>query len=173
MAPFSLLASQTKRSNVRARSLALVRGFTLIELMVTIGILGILVTLAAPSFTTIIANQRVKGAATDLYIALAKARSEALKLNADVTVAPKSVGHWEGGWKTSFVHLTNGLTTIEDHSAITGVTVSGPANAVYQGSGRVKGATAPSFDIVSAAGNINRCVLVDLSGLPYLKKTAC
>lgn len=173
MAPFNLPAAQSKRSNVTPPNLAPDRGFTLIELMVTIAIMAILISLAAPSFTTMIANQRVKGAAADLHIALTKARGEALKLNAEVTLAPKTAGRWEDGWTLTFVHATNGLTTIEDHSSITGITVSGPTNAIYQGSGRVKGTAAPSFDIVAGTGNINRCVLVNLSGLPYLKKTAC
>ena len=53
-------------------------GFTLIELMVVVALVAILAALAAPSFLTQIANQRVSSAAQDLQSLLQLARSEAI-----------------------------------------------------------------------------------------------
>ncbi len=64
------------------------RGFTLIELLVTIGVMAILAALGAPALTGFIASQRNRSMATDLSIALTKARSEAVKQNTSVTLSP-------------------------------------------------------------------------------------
>lgn len=53
-------------------------GFTLIELMVTIAVLAIIVSIAAPSISTQLANQRVKSTAATLANALKEAKVESI-----------------------------------------------------------------------------------------------
>ena len=53
-------------------------GFTLIELMVTIAVLAIIVSIAAPSISTQLANQRVKSTAAILESALKEAKVESV-----------------------------------------------------------------------------------------------
>src|SRR5687768_6824004 len=65
------------------------RGFTLTELVVTVGIAGVLLALGAPALSEMMAAQRVKTATVDFYTSLAYARSEAIKRNAVVTVTPR------------------------------------------------------------------------------------
>ena len=55
------------------------KGFSLVELLVVVAILGVLAGLAAPSFTSLIRSNRLTAAANDLLGAVALARSEALK----------------------------------------------------------------------------------------------
>jgi type IV fimbrial biogenesis protein FimT len=62
------------------------RGFTLIELMVTLAVATILITVAIPGFRTIIQNNRVAAQSNDLLTALTLARSEALKRGVQVSV---------------------------------------------------------------------------------------
>ena len=62
------------------------RGFTLTELMVAIAVLSILLSLAAPSFQSLIAQYRLTAISTQLRSALLTARSEAIKSNRQVTV---------------------------------------------------------------------------------------
>lgn len=150
-------------------------GFTLIELMVAIAIIGILASLAAPSFSGLIASQRAKGVATDLHVALIKARSEATKRNANVTLSPNT-GGWQNGWQ---IYPTATATNILDnHAATNGVAISaaisgGATTVVYQNSGRVQGTV--SFDITASSGSASshRCVSVGLSGLPSVKASSC
>lgn len=73
------------------------RGFTLIELMVTLGVLAVLVSIAAPSFNTMIQNNRMTTRANDLVTALQLARSEAIKRGTAVTVTATG-GNWNSGW---------------------------------------------------------------------------
>ena len=54
-----------------------VAGFTLVELLVTISVIALLLTLAVPSYVTLSLNQVVRGAAGDLQTSLFFARSEA------------------------------------------------------------------------------------------------
>lgn len=62
------------------------RGVTLIELMITLVILGIVVAWALPSFSTWIANSRLRSEAEVVQNALLLARSEAVKRNLAVRV---------------------------------------------------------------------------------------
>lgn len=57
-------------------------GFTLLELMVTLAVLGIFLGIAVPSFQSSLTNSRLTTAANDLVGALQAARSEAIKRNA-------------------------------------------------------------------------------------------
>jgi type IV fimbrial biogenesis protein FimT len=62
-------------------------GFTLIELMVTLAVAAILLTLAIPSFTGMIDKNRLKSAAEALYADLQFARAEAIKRNKKIRVS--------------------------------------------------------------------------------------
>lgn len=60
------------------------RGFTIVELMITIAVAAVLLVIAVPSFNTIINSNRLTTAANNLVNALNTARMEAIKRNASV-----------------------------------------------------------------------------------------
>lgn len=62
------------------------RAFTLIELLVAVAVLALIATLAAPSFTRMMAKKRVEGIASELVTDLQYARSEAAQRGAKVRV---------------------------------------------------------------------------------------
>jgi type IV fimbrial biogenesis protein FimT len=85
------------------RSLA--KGFTLVELMVTISVLAVLMAVGIPSFQGVIASSRVTTATNDFMATLAQARSNAIRRGGRVTVCKSSdgancltTGNWEQGW---------------------------------------------------------------------------
>lgn len=64
-------------------------GFNVIELMITIAIAAILLTLAVPSFSDFFDKYRLRGAADDIASTLANARAAAVKADRDVNISFK------------------------------------------------------------------------------------
>jgi type IV fimbrial biogenesis protein FimT len=75
-------------------------GFTLVELMITIIVAGILVALALPSFRDLILNNHVTETTNQLLVDLNYARSEAVRRGTLVAVISNSGGNdWSSGWQ--------------------------------------------------------------------------
>lgn len=140
------------------------RGFTVIELMIVVAIIAVLAAIAAPSFREIMARNRIKTVATDLQIALLRARSEAIKRNADMTVSANG-GDWRAGWTTS--------GGVDVHGAVAGEVeiAANAASVTYRPSGRVSASLAVS--VTSPATTTSRCVTMMLSGQPIVNDSAC
>jgi type IV fimbrial biogenesis protein FimT len=145
------------------------RGFTLPELLIVITVLAVLVAAGMPSFGEFMRNQRVKTASFDLFSTLVHARSEAITHNATVTVAPVSSA-WTNGWTVT----DSGGTVIRTMGAVPSVTITGPTNIVFRGSGRLNAASMPTFQLTASGSTvITRCISIDLSGRPTTKAVAC
>ena len=81
------------------------KGFSLIELIVTLSVAAILMTLAVPSFSSFVKDNRLITQANDFVTALNLARSEAIRRSGRVTVCKSSdqiscggSGSWDQGW---------------------------------------------------------------------------
>ncbi|MEQ8231741.1 MAG: GspH/FimT family pseudopilin [Gammaproteobacteria bacterium] len=81
------------------------RGFTIIELMAVVAVLGILLAIGVPSFRALLADNRIVSQLNQFSSTLALARSEAVKANRRVVVCPSTDGascasgvDWDVGW---------------------------------------------------------------------------
>lgn len=80
------------------------KGFTLIELVVTIAIGAIVLTMGVPSFQNVILNNRLVTQTNTLVSALTFARTEAIKNGTNTTICPISDTdgacgtNWAKGW---------------------------------------------------------------------------
>ena len=147
-------------------------GMTLVELLTVVAIILILAGVGFPAAGGLIDGQRARSASSDLYTALLQARSEAIKRNTQVTLAPVTAdGTWQGGW--GIANPADSGHPILRHNAITGATITGPTSVVYLANGRVRGSTAPKFEVSMSRITTKRCVQVDLSGRPVASTSAC
>jgi len=71
---------------VPSTSLLRTRGFTMLELLIVLAIMGILAAVGIPWFMKLMQRQALKAAAHDIQTTLAAARMTAVKLNAPVSV---------------------------------------------------------------------------------------
>ena len=79
------------------------KGFTLIELMVTLVIAAILLVVGVPNFRDLMIRSRVSGQSQEFYGAISFARSEAIKRGNFVSICKSSDGsqcggNWSDGW---------------------------------------------------------------------------
>lgn len=75
------------------------KGFTLIELIVTMSIITLLMFVAVPGLTAFKRNAELTSASNTLLSAINAARSEALKAGRNALVVPTSNGtDWNTGW---------------------------------------------------------------------------
>ncbi len=119
-------------------------GFTLIELMVTVGLVSILLSVGVPSFRGFIKEGGLTAGNNELVSAFNLARSEAVKRGGRVTVcksanqaACTTNGGWDSGWIIFTDENNNGSydsaaeTLIRVHSAMaTSITAVGSGTVV-------------------------------------------
>ncbi|MGN2433495.1 GspH/FimT family pseudopilin [Pseudomonas syringae] len=72
------------------------KGFSLIELLVTVSLVGILAAIAIPNFTSSIQSNKADTEVSDLQRALNYARLEAINRGVTVRIAPTSGTAWTG-----------------------------------------------------------------------------
>ena len=137
------------------------RGFTLIELIVTMAVAGILTAVAVPAFNSFMQNDRDIGQVNSLVASLNYARSEAVKRDASVTVCPSTDGatcnggtNWFGGWVVvdsnpadpplQTIPPLAGTNTLTPTGSMTGIT--------FQSSGLVTPSALTTFRICDARG---------------------
>ena len=126
------------------------RGFTLVELMVTVAVVGVIALIAVPGMQALVSNNRLTGMAGELTASLQLARSEAIRRNAPVTVCGTTDGSTcaaEASWERWIVmgpdNAAGTVDVIRDNAATGTVQISGPpAGIQFNPSGLTNGQAA-------------------------------
>jgi len=166
------------------------RGFTLIELMVGIGLTALLLSMAVPALNLFVSNARQTGATNDFLSSMHLARSTAITTNSRVTVCASSTGascqpvDWDQGWIVfsdldSDQALDAGETVISQSAGVDELAIDSVEFArfvMFRPNGRVMNASitgnSGQFTICDERGSDRAKVLiVDLSGRPRVSKS--
>ena len=144
------------------------KGFTLIEAMVVVALVAILATLALPSFTTLIANQRVTSAAHELQTLLQYARAEGVykRTQSTVTAADQK---WQAKVGTQVLREA----TLSDAVSVEAGSSGG---VVFDVTGQARPASGggTSYMVFVSGTNASRvqCLTVTGAGLVRMKSAA-
>lgn len=177
-----------------------VGGFTLVELMVTLGVMAILVLVAAPSVRDALMNVRMSAQANDLMADLALARSHAVKTGVPVFLCPSlgpahtscSGTNWEVGWLV-FADLNgNGVQNVATEPALKSRQAVAPGNTIataniptaggtsyfpYRPTGvtNTSAATSPTFNMCDGrtTPNAGRKITISPTGRAVAARCTC
>ena len=153
------------------------KGFTLIELMITLAVLAIILGIAVPSFSSMLRDTRASSLGGELQGALQFARSEAVKRRLDVVICRRNAGgsscdagtDWSAGWLVQ----QSGGDVIKVWDSAQGLVIVGPnAGVTFRGNGM---AAASDFSVkpTLCSGQQKREIAVSATGTASLKKAAC
>ena len=92
-------------------------GFTLIELMVAIGVIAILSVIALPSLNNFMVKMRVDNEITEMHRLLLTARNMAINTGKNTTVCPLSNGQCTSNWQNEISVFTNNSNNIATNSS--------------------------------------------------------
>jgi len=101
---------------------AFTKGFSLVELMVTVAVLGVITAIAIPSFSEILDSSKRASVAGELASDFALARTEAARrgkrvtvcVSSDGTTCSNSAADWNSGWIVFSDVAADGVLTIAD-----------------------------------------------------------
>lgn len=165
------------------------KGFTLVELMITIAVLAILTAIAYPSFQSTIRSNRMATTANELMGALALARSEAIRGTHGGAVCASKAGtacdgaSWTDGWMVW--NDTNGNGTYDKDEPVLRYAEGRPQmqgaadeslSVAFDARGRSRAAAVTNITLRPAeCGDqpLQRRMIVSLTGQVRLQKEAC
>lgn len=125
------------------------RGFTLVELMVTIAVIAVVLAIGVPGIAQLKRNNEITTATKGLSAALNFARAEAVRRGDDVMINPRS-GDWAKGWTVNSSEAGNPVLRAFDAPPPSSTITASLSPVTFEALGNASAAAC--FD-VSIAGN--------------------
>lgn len=161
------------------------KGFTIIELMVTMAVAAILLGFALPAYNNMIAQRNMTSRINDFVLAVAYARSEAARLGQPVSVravAPGAAGNeWGGGYcvvESSEVACNNALRSFDPiaDATLNGVTgFNAVGDLTFNARGLMTLGAAGSVELCSTDPTVDpgRSANISVTGRPDVEELTC
>ena len=176
-------ASRAMQPPARLRQARHMVGVTLIELVITLSIAAILMTIAVPSFQDLMRNNRTAVQVNEFLTTLNLARSEAVKRGASVSVCSSinstacrtsDQTNWAGGW-ILYVTGSSPLEILRVWPAMSGTaTFTATAGEVtFRGTGQAAAAITFTYTPTGCSGDQQRTIAVSAVGRASSSKTTC
>lgn len=165
-------------------------GFTLIELMITLAIAAILLTIGVPGFRELMVNNRLATQSNELVSAFQLARSEAVKRGVPVTVCSSADqatctlnNDWTTGWILFIDNNSGGNPSVNTVLRVwDGLSADANLDETdddtdgfvrYQVNGTTGENNTFIYNINGCRGNQQRTISVKLSGIVSTARSAC
>ena len=143
-------------------------GFTLIELMVTIAVMAIIATMAAPSFGDMLLKQNLNKSTRDLVGILTDAKTKAVLERREITLTLKDVKQNSklANTESTFYWQPSGKAILK-----TGSTTS----VIFRSNGLVKASTDTTFTICNqVGGNSSKIIVISKMGaIQMVSESSC
>jgi type IV fimbrial biogenesis protein FimT len=156
----------------KASALHMQFGLTLIEIMVTLAVVAVTLSIGVPSFRGMASSNRMSSAANSLVGALNVARSEAIKRGARVNLVA-TANDWNNGWS---VQVNSSSEVIKAFDPISSMQVIG-GSTQYQflPTGFLSLAAAEDITVCDASttGETGRKVTISISGRFSVSNATC
>ena len=153
-------------------------GFTLIELMVAVAVVGVVVAIGMPSFGELLKNNRMVTQANTIIASLHQARSETINRGISVRIEPLVAGtDWSAGWQlridgsnpsdNDFVDTED--IVIRSYEALKQSTLTSTVtNIIYLPDGSVSAAAVLTLIADKCTREHKRVISIKLSGFIWL-----
>jgi type IV fimbrial biogenesis protein FimT len=156
-----------------------ITGFTVLELVIVVVIVGILAGMAAPSFSQALRNNRISAQTTEFMDGLDLARSTAVSARHSVYICASANGatcnnstNWATGWIVN--DNTTGTLLMIGSALSYGTTLTGTINTLtFDGYGGADAAATFTLTPRGCAGSEVRSISTALSGLVAVERSAC
>ena len=159
-------------------------GFSIVELMITLLLASILLTVGVPSFSNLLANNRITSQANELITGLNLARSEATKRGQRISICSKQDSStcaadtdWSTGWLVFLDPdgdgvIANADDVLREWEAVGGDTnLTSSANFItYLGNGSVNTAANINMTIPNGTTDQTRRICIALAGNNWVNR---
>ena len=155
------------------------RGFTLIEVMITIAVFVILVSVAVPGFQSLVQNHRATSTANELTTTFHYARTEAVRRGLPVSVCPQDASDWAQGWQVRAAGACATGNSLRDREALAVTIVidasgAGSDRVTFDGLGaRLSDAIQFKVESQGCSGERAREIRIGPGGQVALRQASC
>ncbi|PJG44848.1 hypothetical protein XA39_01090 [Acinetobacter tandoii] len=154
-----------------------IKAFTLVELLVTISVLAIIASLAAPNLSRVLNNSKVKTSSGDILNFLQQARTEAVRLGKTVTICGSADGANclsanKTNWATGLIAKSSASTTPLQKLTFENskLSITAPETITFN----PVGSTTAEHEITVAIADADTySVCVEVIGRAFKSKTGC